>query len=203
MAEHKDLLDTSAHCHTPQGFAAASNDTALTKNSSGSLVWQAKSGLVEDVIAYAALSLGHTTNNATPTTMLDEDTYYIIAGTWTEAHADNLTTTAADGRITIPSGFAGDYLFRADLSMISSRSTAVVCFSFMKNGAYVAGTPRIRRKIGTGSDVGACSVSAILTLAATDYVQVAFQGITGEGWTDNDTVTVENAHFTATVIHLD
>ena len=78
--------------------------------------------------------------------------------------------------------------------MIASRNSTILCFSFMKNGAYVAGTPRIRRKIGTGADVGAMSVSTSLHgLVATDYVQLAVQMITGEGAnTAGDTCTIEN-----------
>ena len=70
----------------------------------------------------------------------------------------------------------------------------IPCFSFLKNGAYVAGTPRIRRKIGTGADVGATSLSTTFHgLVATDYIQCAVQLITGEGANaGGQTVTIEN-----------
>ena len=203
--EHKNILDTSAHCHTPQGFAAASSSTVLTKSSGGVLTWEPKADLSGDITSYGALKIGQTTNNATATTCTALDTYYIIAGTWTEDHSDNISTTAANGRFTISTGFDGDYRITADLSMICSRNADVVCFSFMKNGAYVAGTPRIRRKIGTGADVGAMAVSTIFSgLVATDYIQCAVQLITGDGANvAGDTVTVENGYFICELIHLD
>jgi hypothetical protein len=157
---------------------------------------------ITNLPANADLTIGHTTNNSTATTCTALNTYYPLAGTWTEHHTENMTTTPASGTITVSSGFNGDYQFVADLSMVASRSSVIVCFSFLKNGSYIAGSPRIRRKIGTAADVGACSVSAVFhDLVATDYVQCAVQLISGEGTnTAGDSVTIENGQVRATYL---
>jgi len=46
--EHKNL--SNDNLHPPLDFSTASNDTALTKDDSGNLVWQAKSGLTSSVL---------------------------------------------------------------------------------------------------------------------------------------------------------
>jgi len=194
--EHDSISNTEVH--SPKGFDAASNDSVLTKDSAGAVEWVPKGTLIESVSATGDLTIGHTVNNATATTATALDTYYPLAGTWTEHHTDNMSTVAATGRFIIDTNFDGDYSIEAIISMIASRGSDVVCFSFIKNGSYVAGTPRIRRKIGTGADVGALSVATTFHgLVATDYIQCAVQLITGDGAnTAGDTVTIENAVIT-------
>ena len=171
---------------------AAVANRVLTSDGAGGSTWELSSSGNEG----AMLSIGKSTNNTTATTVSVLDTYYPIAGTWVEEGSVGMTTTAASGKLVVTD--AGSYLLRADISMISSRSTAVVCFSFMKNGTQLG--PRIRRKIGTGSDVGAISLSAFVpSLVATDELQVCVTFLTGEGGVGGDTVTVENGVFYASL----
>ena len=46
--EHSNL--SNANLHLPLDFSTASNDTVLTKDGSGNLVWQAKSGLKSSIL---------------------------------------------------------------------------------------------------------------------------------------------------------
>ena len=46
--EHKNL--SNANLHVPLDFSTAANDTILTKNSSGSLEWSAKSNIKTTVL---------------------------------------------------------------------------------------------------------------------------------------------------------
>ena len=143
---------------------------------------------------FAELSLGKSTNNSTATTITALDTYYAVGGTWTEEAAQGMTTTVGTGTLTLASD--GDYTVHTDVSMITDGSSEVVAFRFLVNGTATG--PRIRRKVGTGSDVGALSMTVTLeNLSAADTLQLGVTMPTGEGGTAGDTVTVENAVFWA------
>jgi hypothetical protein len=184
ISELHDVLITSV---TDEDYLSYDSATSLWKN-------------VKLPNATAELTIGHTTDNSTATTCTALDTYYPLAGTWTAHHTNNITLDGSTGKFTIATGRDGDYEFVAELSMIASRASDILCFSFIKNGAYVTGTPRIRRKIGTAADVGALSVSAQFHgLVATDYIQCAVQLITGDGAnTAGDSATIENGSIRAT-----
>lgn len=185
--EHKNIVDPNIH--EPKGIATATAGQIYVANGASSGSWEDHP---DPVLKYAALSLGKTSNNATATTITAVGTYYPVGGTFTEEDTFDMTTTAASGRINIST--AGTYEFVADISMISSRSSAVVAFSFLVDG--VATGPRIRRKIGTGADVGACSIHAIIPdLAVNKYIQIGVTLPSGEGGVNGDTVTVENCSF--------
>jgi len=100
MAEHKDLLNDSAHCHYPRDFSTAGSNTILTKNSSDQLVWEAKADLSADIphgMSYISASAG--------TTITTGGTYYQADGTWTNVEAENITWDTDHFSITL----AGDY----------------------------------------------------------------------------------------------
>jgi len=185
MAVQHDVIQ-DPYIHEPKGASTASAGEIYISDGLGSGSWALPS---TDGVG-AAISLGKTTNNTAATTITALDTYYPVAGTFTEEDAVGMTTTVASGRITVVT--PGSYLASASLSMISSRSTAVVCFTILVNGVQVG--PRIRRKIGTGSDVGALTIHSFLpTLSTTDYIQIGVTFLTGEGGVAGDTVTIENA----------
>ena len=143
----------------------------------------------------SGMMIGQSTNNATATTITALDTYYPIAGTWTSINARGITQTLGTGTSTVAKG--GDYIVSADLSIISSRSTVIITGGWLVNGSLQG--PRIRHKLGTGSDVVALNLYTKLTgLSASDTIQFGLTMLTGEGGTAGDTVTVENGSISIT-----
>jgi hypothetical protein len=143
----------------------------------------------------SGMMIGQSTNNATATTITALDTYYPIAGTWTSINARGMTQTLTTGLTTV--GKDSDYIANADISIISSRSTVVVTGSWLVNGSPVG--PRIRHKLGTGSDVvGLALYTKLIGLSASDTIQFGVTMLTGEGGTAGDTVTVENGAISIT-----
>jgi len=193
MADHKALTDPEIH--EPKGAAALTGGAAdlgktYLSDGAGSGTWAFPSTVNED----AFLSLGKTINNVSTTGVLVLDTYYPIQGTWTEEHVNGMTTVPVSGIINVAAD--GDYSVNSDISMISSRSNAIVSFSILVNDLPVG--PRIRRKISTGGDVGALPIHAYLPgLIATDAIRLGCTFLTGEGGSPGDTVTVENGTLSA------
>jgi hypothetical protein len=85
------------------------------------------------------------------------------------------TGDAGNDQITV--GTAGVYQISAQFSFTSSVSNVVAQFHVAKGGATQA--IGCRRKIGTGADVGSCSLSGVLALAAGDIVSVNAEVDTG------------------------
>lgn len=63
-------------------------------------------------------------------------------------------------------------------SMIASTNNTEVTLSMYKNGVYEPGVS-IKRKIGTGADVGAMAVIGSFTLSHTDYIEVYVESSLG------------------------
>lgn len=63
-------------------------------------------------------------------------------------------------------------------SMIASINNTEVTISMYKNGVYELGVS-IKRKIGTGADVGAMAVIGSFTLSHTDYIEVYVESSLG------------------------
>ena len=106
--------------------------------------------------------------------------------------AQAMSTTVGTGTITLATD--GDYTLHADLSFLTNGTNEVVACRFLVNGTATG--PRIRRKVGSGTDVGAVSITCTQeNLSASDTIQIAVTMPSGEGGTAGDTVTVENAVF--------
>lgn len=97
--EHVDCPE--ADIHNPKGFSTASNDTILTKNTSGTLTWEAKTALTGDLphgMSYISASAANTIAVATE--------YEQVAGTWTNEEASDITWSTNHFIIST----AGDYI---------------------------------------------------------------------------------------------
>ena len=189
MAEHKDLLDTTAHCHTPQQFAAASNDTVMTKNSSGALVWLAKSAIGGDLPhAHAYIS------TPAATSISVAGTYQAAAGTWTSTEADEITFAA--GVWTIDSGQDGAYLLHITGNWQCDNLNDIIGLDIAINDT-VQGYGLLRTKCLDAGDPESFSGSFYLEgLSAADTVKVF---VTDE--TDTNSVTITNASVLLQLIH--
>lgn len=162
MAEHKDLLDTSLHCHNPQGFTAASNDTVLSKGSGGSLAWVGKNTLI-GTTDYGEMYMTSTQS----ITMTVVDTYY-QAITFTEGNTNNMTF--ADSELKIVT--AGDYFLMATICA-SNSVTGPDDFTFAIGkdagdaGTYsaITGTATTR---SLGTTTGSLAIQGVATGLAVD-----------------------------------
>ena len=93
--EHKNL--SNDNIHVPLDFSTASNDTVLTKDDSGSLVWQAKSGLKVSVLNIRGfMNPGGSTNYFFPSAMTDTKAAFEFAedyGASSITAANDITST--------------------------------------------------------------------------------------------------------------
>ena len=132
--------------------------------------------------------------NTTATTITVAGTYYKVSGTTT---ANSLMDfTASNNRLTYTG--TSDKYFRVvvnPLSMISAGNNVIVACKIAKNGTVI-GHP-MTRKIGTGADVGAGTVSFDVSLSTNDYVELF---VTNE--TSTATVTIEDMYLSVTQVSL-
>ena len=187
---------TDPNLPEPKGAAAAAANAVYIADGLGSGSWADIASTEND----AELSLGSSTLNATTTVLTALDIYYIIGGTWTQENAAGMTTVIGTGRLVATT--PGEYSLKVDLSVIASENSKVYSYAFMKNGSKFG--PRIRRKQGTGTDVGTISLHTdVENVIAGDYFQICVAGITGDTPpTAGQTITAENAIFSAELIRV-
>lgn len=106
MPEHKNIADTVNHCHTPQGFSSASNDTVLSKNDSGNLEWISTPTIVEKArcCMYSAGVSIPTNELSGDFQEMNEATLGVGTFNWVEKLAlpvNTISTDANDGCIII------------------------------------------------------------------------------------------------------
>lgn len=130
--------------------------------------------------------------NATATTIAVAGTYYKVLGTTTANTLDGFTHT--NNRLTY-AGTTTHYfkIIASPISMISAGTNIISSLKLAKNGTVI-GYP-VTRKINTGADVGACSLSFDVSLATNDYIELF---VTNE--TNTSTVTVEDLYLS--IVHI-
>jgi len=140
-------------------------------------------------IPYAGYGMA---GNTTATNIAVAGTYYKVLGTTTANTLDGFTHS--NNRLTY-TGTDTHYfkILASPISMISAGTNVIVSLKFAKNGTVI-GYP-VTRKINTGSDVGACSISFDVSLVTNDYIELF---ITNE--TSTATVTVEDLYLS--LIHI-
>ena len=142
--------------------------------------------------------LVETDNNATGTIYISSKALTPIPGA--NAPVKALGTTTAANLFRFDNGGANNRLryvgtktkifnISASLSLTSTSNNQVLSIYFAKNGSVLNST-RIQRKIGTGSDIGAASISGTVELATGDYIEL---------WLANDLAsrdsTIENLNL--------
>lgn len=200
MPEHNEL--TGSSLHEPKGLAALTGgavdeNKVYLSDGAGSGTWVYPSSLHVG----AHISIGDITLNTTVTTLTDQDVWYPVAGLWTEDHIDDMTTVVATGRLVVVVG--GDYQLDSTISFIASTSSDVLNLAYMVNGTKI--TPRIRRKIGTGADVGSMTIhNELHNLVAGEYIQLCVSTVSAEpdSFPAGATITVENGSSIATLIKV-
>jgi len=110
-------------------------------------------------------------------------------GTTTTANLFRFDTDGASNRLRYVGTKTKIFNISASLSLTSTTNNQVLSIYFAKNGTVLNST-RIQRKIGTGADVGAVSISGTVELATGDYIEL---------WLANDLAsrdaTIENLNF--------
>lgn len=124
---------------------------------------------------------------ASATSFTDSASYVEPAGTWSlgvDVHNWSMPVNARFRYI----GVADRIVHVAcSLSMTSSNNNQTVWLGVGKNGTLW--TPSaVKRKIGTGSDVGSTALHALVPVSTNDYLSVM---VRNESWTTAETVTLD------------
>lgn len=127
-------------------------------------------------------------NVAAPTTVTVAGTYYKAAGTTTAGELDDLTMPQ-DNRLTYIGVPERHFHILATISMTCDGINKIIGFKIAKNGTPIDGSVS-RRRVGTGTDIGALAVQADVALATNDYVEI---WVTNE--TTNTAVTLDEFHL--------
>lgn len=136
--------------------------TLLADNTTGAISPQDLRDMLLSVLSgYGHISvLGGVTNQGSITS-----TPAKITGFAADGPASNMTPAHGSDQITV--GVSGKYLLNAQMSFSGTASKTFVIRAYVDG---VITTIGCQRKLGTGGDVGSCSFTGILTLAATEVV---------------------------------
>jgi len=131
---------------------------------------------------------GYYRNLAAPTTISVAGTYYKAAGTTTAGDLDDLTMPQ-DNRMTYVGAPTQHFHIIATISMTCAGVNKVIGVKIACNGTPLAGSV-IRRKVSTGSDIGAVTVQSDVEMDTNDYIEI---WVTNE--TSNTEVTLDEFHL--------
>jgi hypothetical protein len=184
MADVQHAAQTGADLHESKGVDSAAADLVAVTNGSGSTTFQD----IKNIGSNAVHSEVFMNGNATVTVINTTNVYENVAGTFTAGNVQGITI--ANGIATAIT--AGVYKVDASLSLLAAANNQVIQFDVgvdVGAGFVAHNQGATRRLIATGSDVGALSIQATLTLAAGDDVRLQVRNTTS---TANVTVTEIN-----------
>jgi len=122
-------------------------------------------------------------SSASATTISVAGTYYKAAGTTAAGRLHNFTH--ANNRVTYTGIPDVDVDIYGSLSMTTAGSNNILGMKMAKNGTVIDETI-VRRKVGTGTDIGAAGIEGEATLSTNDYIELF---VTNED--DTTSVTIE------------
>lgn len=108
-------------------------------------------------------------NSASATTISVAGTYYKAAGTSTAGRLYLFTHT--DNRLTYTGALDTEVIIHGHLSMTTAGTADILGIKLAKNGTVIDNTV-VRRKVGTGTDIGAAGITGITTLSTGDYIEI-------------------------------
>lgn len=109
-------------------------------------------------------------NNQAGTTAVPNGSYAVIEG-WTAADTEGVTLTTTSMVVQA----SGEYEFLATISGNTVANNKIVDYAFHKNGTLLPHTI-VRRKFGTGGDVGAIAISGLDSLDIGDVITLRARG---------------------------
>ena len=205
--EHKNIADAVAGIHKPAGFTAAANETVVTKdgagaiewlggandsvltlNSSGALVFEDKSAITGD------LPHGHSyISTPAATTVTTGATYYQVAGTWTNTEANSITWDTDHFVITV----AGAYLVHLVGSALMT-ATSILSLDMNMESTIATGSVQGFVPLRAQAQVGATLIAPIGCTFYLDDLEVddlITPMVTHETGNDGDAVTAQVQMF--------
>lgn len=152
--------------HEPKGIASATAGQTYIADGAGSGTWKLEQSYGEMVIIQN--TTGQVLTAASDATLHTNSDYVQITTGWTAGETDGITY--ASSGLTVP--VTGLYKLTAWFNQTSSVNNVLTGIKFAVNGTIpAAGTvPTLRRKIGTGADVGSLSGSKLVSLTEGDTV---------------------------------
>lgn len=118
-------------------------------------------------------------------------TYVKVNGTFgLDAH-NHLTTPDTTGRITYTGTSARHFHLVSSISMTCAANNQIVSFRIAVNGVTDAAT-QLRRKIGTGTDIGSTALHGDEVLSQNDYVELYVANLTSTA-----NITIEDCYLFA------
>lgn len=154
--------------HEPKGISTASVGETYVANGAGSGEWKLEQGYGEMIIVQNTTGMSLTA--ASDPTLYTNSDYTLINIGWTAGETDGVTYTS--NALTVP--VSGEYILSTWFNKTSATNNVLAAIKFAVNGVIpTAGTtPTLRRKIGTGADVGSLSGFKLVNLTAGDVVSL-------------------------------
>jgi len=109
-------------------------------------------------------------DNVTATVIVAIDAFVKPAGSWLSSSSEEFTVDAT-GKLTYTGTIEKHFHIVSNFDMTTASNSQIIAFRWFKNGT----TPlpaQVKRKVGTGSDLGAASVHADAMLNENDYVEL-------------------------------
>lgn len=138
-------------------------------------------------VAYPIYGEAHFQGNVTATSIGVVDTPVKVVGT-TSAGDTNLFTHTT-GRLTYNGILTKEFMVVTSMSLTSAAANKKYTVYIAKNGTVLTKTG-ISRHVATTTDVGAASISGLVSLAENDYIEIFI-----ENNTDTTNPTVEDLNF--------
>jgi hypothetical protein len=145
------------------------------------------------VMPYGSLSM--TTPAAT--TIAVAGTYYKANGTTTiSTSVEEIANGSVNNRLVYTGTPDRHFNINASISMTTASNSQIVGMKLAKNGVVLDET-QVRRKVGTGSDLGAAGVMGCVTLSTDDFIELF---VTNE--TSTTTVTIETLNLSVSGVFV-
>lgn len=166
IIQHKDIPD--AQLHEPKGIASATVGQTYVADGAGGGVWKLEQAYGEMQVLQNSTALAVTA--ATDSTLYTTSDYIKITGIWSAGVVDGITY--ANDQLTVP--VTGVYHLAGWANTTSSASNVLVGVKYAINGTVIPSNlaPTIRRKIGTGTDIGSISGIGLVSLTAGDVISL-------------------------------
>ena len=164
--EHVDI--GAGEIHEPKGISTASVGETYIADGAGSGVWKLEQAYGEMQILQNSTAIAVTA--AADSTLYTTTDYIKIAGIWSAGVVDGITY--ANNELTVP--VTGVYHLAGWANTTASASNIIVGVKYAVNGTVIPSNlaPTIRRKIGSGTDIGAISGIGLVELSAGDVLSL-------------------------------